>query len=87
MNLSEYKNTTYREFQKVLHKYSADCNKTEVRIASDIGVKSVLSVRNCFDGRGQIVSDSVLTKLMECLGMDGFVLWVNGCRKYYVKNK
>lgn len=86
MNLSEYEVMNYKQFLKALHIHKADCDKTEVRLASDIGVKSILSVRNCFDDRCQIVSDSVLTKLMEVLKLDGFVLWIGGVRKYYIRN-
>ena len=87
MNLSDYEVTNYKQFLKALHLHKADCDKTEVRLASDIGVKSVLSVRNCFDGSKQIVSDAVLTKLMEVLKLDGIIVWNKGIRYYYIKSK
>jgi hypothetical protein len=86
MDFIGYENKTYKQFQKVLWQLSVDSGKGEAKLSLEMGGVSIQSVRNCFDNSTQRVSDAILTKLMDCLGMEGFVLWVGGVRKYYIRN-
>lgn len=86
MNLQDYKVVNYSQFQKELHKKFSDMDCKELSIAANIGVDSVLTIRNCFNLNKQMVSDTVLTKVMDFLKLDGFVLWAGGVRKYYIRN-
>lgn len=67
----------YRAFQK-LH----DKNEVEIAVAIDTGY---MSVRNCLAKTTQMVSDKLLTTLMNHIGMDGKVEWYRGERKYHIE--
>ncbi len=86
IKITGYKLVEYSDFQKKLHFAYIDSKKSLVDLSVCVSVRSQATVNNCFNITAQIVSDNVLTKLMECLGMDGFVLWVGGNRKYYIKS-
>lgn len=87
VKITGYKLVNYSDFQKKLHLAYIDSGKSLVELSVCAGVRSQATIQNCFNTDTQVVSDTVLTKLMECLGMDGFVLWVGGSRKYYIKSK
>lgn len=82
-----YSLLNYTQFQEILHRKKADCNKTTPEIAVCCGLKDTNTVNNAFKTKGQVIKDSVLSKIMNCLGIDGFVHWNNGMRYYYVKGK
>lgn len=89
MKITGYKTVSYSELQGALHKVYADYKqtKTEVELAMSINVKSLQTVRNAFQTNIQIVSDAVLTNVMTGLGFNGFVVWKDGERLYYIKSK
>jgi hypothetical protein len=82
-----YKEVSFKDFQYRLHIAKSDCPKTYPEIAVSMGLKDIQTVKSCFDTKRQKVKDSVLSKLMACIGVHGFILWVNGERKYYISNK
>jgi hypothetical protein len=57
----------------------------EIEIALKVGLKSSATVKNAFRKDSQIVSDEVMTHVMSIIGVDGFILWVNSKRHYYIK--
>jgi hypothetical protein len=87
VKITGYKLVNYSDFQKKLHISYVDSKKSLVDLSSCVGVRSQATVNNCFNTTAQMVSDNVLTKLMDCLGMDGFILWHKGLRTYYIKSK
>lgn len=87
IEITGYKIVNYSDFQRKIHKLYIESSRSLVELSVCAGVRSQATIQNCFNTDTQVVSDTVLTKLMECLGMDGFVLWVGGSRKYYIKSK
>ena len=83
IQINNYKQVTYSAFQKALDIHFDKCELKEIEIALKVGVKTTATVKNAFRKDIQIVSDEVLTKIMETIKLDGFVLWVNGKRYYY----
>lgn len=85
MEIVGYKKVTYSQLQSALQKTKADNNIHELTLASNIQVKSVGTIRNCFADKKQLVSDIVLTKLFKELKFDAIILWFNGERTYFIK--
>lgn len=84
-NIQDYKQVTYSQFQDAMDiAMSKSCFK-EIEIALKVGLKSSATVRNAFRKDTQIVSDEVMTNIMSIIGLDGFILWFNAKRHYYVK--
>jgi hypothetical protein len=86
VQLENYKEVNYNVFQKALDLEFANSEIKEIEIALKVGVKTTATIKNAFRKDTQIVSDEVLTKIMDVVGLDGFVLWYNGKRLYYIKN-
>lgn len=84
MDLSNYKLVDYKEIQKELAKKRDACNIHELNIAANINVKAVSTVRSAFNEEEQLASDEVLTKVFKELGLNAFVGWVNGERRYFI---
>ena len=82
-----YCQVTYNELQGSLKDAYTNCEKTDVSIASEIGVRSSATVKNALAFDEQKVSDEILTKIFHCIGFVGFVVWQNGKRIYYIKTK
>lgn len=89
MNITGYEKVSYKLLQGHLQKKYAEYRngKEEMDLALAIKVNSPQTVRNAFNDKMQVVSDAVLTNVMSAIGFDGFTLWVNGRRLYYVKVK
>lgn len=89
MKIAGFKPVTYNELQIGLQKKYADYRekKSEIELALAIGVTSPQTVRNAFQEDMQMVSDTLLTKVMVNIGFNGFILWKDGERFYYVKGR
>jgi len=85
MEVLGYKKINYSQLQDVLDKKRKEKDLHEIALAANIEVKSVGTIRNCFNKSEQTVSDEVFTKLFNELGIDGIVLWSNGERNYLIK--
>mgnify|MGYP001281065615 CR=1 FL=1 len=84
IQINNYKQVTYSAFQKALDSQFEKSELKEIEIALKVGVKTTATVKNAFRKDMQIVSDEVLTKIMETIKLEGFVLWINGKRFYYI---
>lgn len=80
-----YECLSYNNFQRILYAKRVDSNKSIPEIAVCCGIKHTHTINNCFNINKQVAKDSVVTKLMNCLGVDGFILWKDGERLYYIK--
>jgi len=78
IQVNDYRQVSFSAFQKEMDTHFDKCELA-------VGVKSTATVRNAFRKDAQVVSDEVLTKIMETIKLDGFVLWNNGKRYYYVR--
>lgn len=86
MEITGYKKVNYDQLQRELLKGRANKQDVhEINLAAAIDVKSVGTIRNCFDEERQTVSDEVMTKLFKELELDGIILWQNGERNYLIK--
>ena len=82
---TDYKQVSYSAFQKEMDLHFDKCELKDIEIALSVGVKTTATVRNAFRKDTQIVSDEVLTKIMETIKLDGFILWKTGKRFYYIR--
>lgn len=87
IKITGYKEIAYLDLIAVLGEYQKDSGKSDVQVAAEIDVKTQATVKNAFNKEAQIVSDKVLTDIMKSIGIEGFVLWSNGTKQYYVSNK
>lgn len=87
IEITDYKQTNYKDFQKELKSAFEKSGKTAILVAANIKVKSQVTIKNAFNCDMQVVSDEVLTNVMKSVGFPGFVLWVLGKRHYYTKVK
>jgi hypothetical protein len=85
IQVNNYKQVSFSAFQKEMTNHFDKCELKDIEIALAVGVKSTATVRNAFRIDAQVVSDEVLTKIMETIKLDGFVLWNKGKRFYYVR--
>ncbi len=81
-----YKIVEYLELQKKLHNAFEQSEKNHIQIAVEVGIKSSLTIKNAFNLDEKSVSDKVLTQVMKNVGVDGFIVWVKGERRYYLSN-
>lgn len=84
MTISGYQQITYKDLQKLLETASRNTEKTVVKIAAEINVNSSTTVSNAFNKIEQKVSDEVLSSVMKCVSINGFIVWENGKRLYFV---
>jgi hypothetical protein len=82
------KEVPLKKFVDKLHQsylnYRKESGVSESEIAVCLG-KSGMTIRNCFITNKQMVSDAVIMKLMECVGMEGLIIWEpGGTKKYYI---
>lgn len=85
----EYIEVPYSKFVKALLKKYSEHKKKENRSEIDIAIcigKSCMTVRNCFNLKGQVVSDKIITSLMKCVDLPGKIEWLNGEKYFYLEN-
>lgn len=87
MKVDGFKKVDYPTLQEEIKKVYDSDKLPEIKIASDINVKSVQTVKNAFSPTDQIVSDQVLTNILDMVGLDSFIVWEKGERTYYIKTK
>lgn len=85
IQVADYRQVSFSTFQKEMDSHFEKSELKDIEIAIVVGVKSTATVRNAFRKDAQVVSDEVLTKIMETIKLDGFVLWNKGKRFYYVR--
>jgi hypothetical protein len=84
IQVNNYKEVSYSEFQNALDQAMTESVLTELEIAIKVGVKTTATIKNAFRKDAQIVSDEVLSKIMKTIKLNGFILWTNGQRYYYI---
>lgn len=84
-NMNDYTEVKYPAFQKAMDEKFTALNVKEIEIAMKVGLKSVATVKNAFRKDVQVVSDEVMSRVMDIIGLDGFVVWRSGKRFYYIK--
>lgn len=84
MDLRNYKQVAYKDLQKRLHEKKSISDIHDLNLAAQLDIKSVGTIRNAFNLDKQEASDEVLTKIFNALGLDAFVGWVNGERRYFI---
>jgi len=82
----EYKQISLPELQTELKNGYRNSGKTYFELAVDMGIRSTTTIQNLLTSEKQIVSDEMLTKFINLLGLNAFVKWQDGERKYYIKN-
>lgn len=84
--LKGYKQISLGELQEELHKAYKESGKSYVALAYELKLKSVTSIQNLLTTDPQVVSDEMLTRFINLLGVNAFITWKNGSRNYYIKN-
>jgi hypothetical protein len=85
IQVNDYRQVNFSAFQKEMDFHFDNCELKDIEIALAVGVKSTATVRNAFRKDAQVVSDEVLTNIMQTIKLDGFVLWNKGKRFYYIR--
>ena len=81
-----YREIGFPELQEELNKLFKESKKSHVELAYEMGVKSISTISNILSGQPQVVSDENLTKFINLFGLQAFVQWKDGIKKYYIKN-
>ena len=82
-----YKSVSYTELQSHLKKNWDKSGKSLPELAIEAELASTEGVRNTFTLEEQKVSDKVLTSVFNSVGLNAFVVWINGERKYLISVK
>lgn len=85
--LRGYQKVSYNRLQSELRKAWEDSGKSDLELAIELEVKSATTAKNAFQPDNQIVSDEILTKVFNSIGLSAYVVWENGQRNYYIKAK
>lgn len=85
IEIQGYNKVNYQKFQTEMDARFANCELSELEIAVKLGLKSTATIKNAFRKDNQIVSDEVMSGIMECIELRGFILWMCGNRYYYIK--
>lgn len=86
MVIKGYKKVEYKKFIKEVKDYRVFTKKSNAEIAVVLGLKCSQTLVNALNPDFQKVGDKVLTKVMKYVGLDGFTLWYNGEKHYYINN-
>jgi len=86
LTVKGYRQAGYGEIQLRLFDKFKESKKSYVELAYELDVRSVSTAQNILTSDTQIVSDELLSKVINLLGINAFVIWVNGERNYYIKN-
>lgn len=81
-----FKQISLPELQSELKNGYKKSGKTYFELAVDMGIKSTTTIQNLLTSEKQIVSDEMLTKFINLLGINAIVMWQDGERNYYIKN-
>lgn len=81
-----YNAVDYETFQGILYDAYKRSAKTYFQIANEIDVNSTQTPINAITANKQMVRDDILTKVMESIGVDGFIHSHKGEKYYYIKN-
>lgn len=84
IKIKGYKSVEYEAFVGVLYDAFKRSGKKYVVFAYEMGVSSTQTSANTFSPK-QKLSDEKLTKAMDILGVDGFVLTKSTVKYYYLK--
>lgn len=84
ITITGYKELSYLQFQREFKKAFEERKKPVIEIAAELSVKSPNTIKSAFNSDTQIVSDKILTGLMQCIKFDACILWIHGQRKYFV---
>lgn len=87
IKIAGYKQVEYLKLLEVMEERQKESGKSDIQVAADINVNTSTTVKNAFAIEGQMVSDKVLTNIMESIGLNGFVLVFNGTKYYYIQFK
>lgn len=85
ITIKGYKEVDYDTFQGNLYDAFKRSGKTYFKIAGEIQVNSTQTPANAIKSNRQVVSDEILTSIMQSVGLKGFIIWVLGLRYYYIK--
>jgi hypothetical protein len=83
-NLEKYKQVKYSELISELNLKFKESELSAIKLADKCKLKSTITVTNAFKKDKQIVSDSVITKIMDLLNIDGFILWNKGEKEFFL---
>lgn len=81
-----YRQIGLQELQNELKEGYKNSGKTYIELAYEMEIKSITTIQNLLTSENQIFSDEMLTKFIKHLGLNAFVKWQDGERKYYIKN-
>lgn len=87
MIIDGYKEVTYFELINQLKEYRRYNKKSNAQLAVELGFRASQTVVNALNYNDQVVKDVTLTKIMECVGLDGIIVYKNGEKHYYINNK
>jgi len=82
-----FKSVTYNELQEQLKYRFERSGKTLPQLAIEADLASTEGVRNTFYLDEQKVSDKTLTSVFNSIGLNAFVVWINGERRYMISTK
>ena len=80
-----YKCLNYQKFQIEMEDRRRGAQIADIELAMKLGLKTTATIRNAFRKDTQVVSDEVMSGLMDLIDLTGFILWINGKRYYYLK--
>ena len=81
-----YKQISLPELQFELKEAYKRSGKTYMELVYEMDIKSITTIQNLLSAEKQVVSDEMLTKFINLLGLNAFVKWQDGERNYYIKN-
>jgi hypothetical protein len=67
IEIQGYTKVNYLKFQTEMDARFANCELSELEIAVKLGLKSTATIKNAFRKDNQIVSDEVMSGIMECI--------------------
>jgi len=86
MVIDGYKEVTYFELICKLKEYRDYNKKSNAQIAVDLDFRASQTVVNALNYNIQNVKDSTLSRVMEYFEFDGFIMWKNGKKYFYIND-
>lgn len=79
-----YEKVSYKALQAKIYRNWVDSGLSLIDLSKKVGVKSYQTVKNSFHTEIQMVSDEVLTKVMDEINLKGQIVWEGGKKSYFI---
>ena len=85
ITIQDYKKVPPSVFYPLFKDALGTSGKSFARIAADLDIKAINTVKNAFDKEGVGIHINTLSSIINNIGMDAIIVYAEGKREFYIK--